>query len=97
MPYTLLVEQTMESSEREKEGEENADRKKRNDAIIILIEREAGEHKEKQHSACAAAKVKGELEADDCCNSAPGENHPLHKAQSLTGTGGGSCMRGRGS
>lgn len=59
----------------------------------MLIEREAREHKENRHSACAAAKVEGELEADDCYNSTPGENHPLHKAQSLTGGGRGSSMQ----
>jgi len=34
---------------------------------------ERGQHNEKQHYACAAAKVEGELEADDCHNSLPGE------------------------
>lgn len=63
--------------------------KKQNDAIIILIQREAGEHKEKRHSASAAGK---EEEADDFYNFMPGENHHLKKLNfNLVETAGAVC------
>lgn len=68
--------------------------KKRNDAVIILIEREAGSTKKTGTLPMQSPKWKGELEADDCYNSTPEENHPFHEAPSLTGGDSGSCVGG---
>lgn len=64
---------------------------------MIIFDREgSGEHKENVILPRAAAKVEGELGADDCCNSMPEENHAFHKAQSLTaGDGRNSVRAGR--
>lgn len=62
------------------------------------MERGAGSTKETGTLPALAAKVEGELEADDCYNSMPGENHPFRRAQFLTGraNGGGRTEGERG-